>query len=84
MWWPAHDQLVYTHGRLPVWDSRTKAFTDPDTSTSLPTFEQACETLTEPAHVVRFGTQVHVKGVLGGTEETGRHTASNLTVPGTP
>jgi hypothetical protein len=73
VWWPAHDQLVYTHGRLPVWDSRTKTFTDPDTGTSLPTFEQACETLTEPAHVVRFGTQVHVKGILGGTEETGRH-----------
>jgi hypothetical protein len=73
VWWPAHDQLVYTHGRLPVWDSRTKTFTDPDTGTSLPTFEQACETLTEPAHVVRFGTQVHVKGVLGGTEEAGRH-----------
>ena len=29
--------------------------------------------LTEPAHVVRFGPQVHVKGILGGTEEAGRH-----------
>ncbi|MGH3670475.1 MAG: replication initiator, partial [Pseudonocardiaceae bacterium] len=28
---------------------------------------------TEPAHVVRFGDQVHVKGILGGTEEAGRH-----------
>jgi hypothetical protein len=27
----------------------------------------------EPAHVVRFGTQVHSKGILGGTEEAGRH-----------
>jgi Replication initiator protein, pSAM2 len=26
-----------------------------------------------PAHVVSFGSQVHVKGVLGGTEEAGRH-----------
>lgn len=34
--------------------------------------EQACETLTEPAHVVRFGEQVHVKGILGGSEEAGR------------
>ena len=39
----------------------------------LPTWDQACEELTEPAHVVRFGTQVHVKGILGGTEEAGRH-----------
>ncbi|MDQ4032555.1 MAG: hypothetical protein M3332_09920 [Actinomycetota bacterium] len=68
-----HDQLVYSGDRLPVWDSRAKAFTDPDTGTALPTWEQACEELTEPAHVVRFGAQVHVKGILGGTKEAGRH-----------
>ncbi len=73
VWWPAHDQLIYTDERLPVWDSRVKAFTDPDTDAPLPTWEQACEELTEPAHVVRFGAQVHVKGILGGTEEAGRH-----------
>jgi hypothetical protein len=73
VWWPAHDQLVYPDERLPVWDSRVKAFTDPDTGRSLPTFDQACEELTEPAHVVRFGAQVHIKGILGGTEEAGRH-----------
>jgi hypothetical protein len=73
VWWPAHDQLVYTDERLPVWDTRAKAFTDPDTGTPLPTFDQACQDLAEPAHVVRFGTQVHVKGILGGTEEAGRH-----------
>jgi hypothetical protein len=39
----------------------------------LPSWEQACEVLTEPAHVVRFGEQVHVKGILGGSEEAGRH-----------
>jgi len=73
VWWPHHDQLCYTSDRLPVWDTRAKAFTDPDTRTPLPTWEQACEELTEPAHVVRFGEQVHVKGILGGTEEAGRH-----------
>jgi hypothetical protein len=73
VWWPTHDQLVYTGDRLPVWDTRAKAFTDPDTGTPLPTWEQACQNLTEPAHVVRFGEQVHVKGILGGTEEAGRH-----------
>ena len=73
VWWPAHDQLVYTGDRLPVWDTRTKGFTDPDTGASLPTWDQACAELTEPAHVVRFGEQVHVKGILGGTEEAGRH-----------
>src|SRR6185437_352427 len=73
VWWPAHDQLRYTDERRPVWDIRAKAFTDPDTGTPLPSWEQACDQLTQPAHVVRFGNQVHVKGILGGTEEAGRH-----------
>jgi hypothetical protein len=73
VWWPTHDHLLYGEQRLPLWDTRAKAFTDPDTGRPLPTWEQACEELTEPAHVVRFGAQVHVKGILGGTEEAGRH-----------
>ncbi|MGH3776566.1 MAG: replication initiator [Pseudonocardiaceae bacterium] len=73
VWWPAHDRLLYGGERLPVWDTRAKAFTDPDTRAPLPTWDQACEELAEPAHVVRFGAQVHVKGILGGTEEAGRH-----------
>jgi hypothetical protein len=46
VWWPAHDQLVYTDGRLPVWDTRAKGFTDPDTGKPLPTWDQACDDLT--------------------------------------
>jgi hypothetical protein len=56
-----------------VWDTRAKGFTDSDTGAPLPSWDQACEQLSEPVHVVRFGTQVHVKGILGGTEEAGRH-----------
>jgi hypothetical protein len=73
VWWPAHDQLIYGGDRLPVWDIRVKGFADPDTATPLPTWDEACAELTEPAHVVHFGAQVHVKGILGGTEEAGRH-----------
>ena len=73
VWWPRHDKPTYTGDRMPIWDDRTKGFVDPDTRTPLPTFHQASEDLDEPAHVVRFGTQVHVKGILGGTEEAGRH-----------
>ena len=73
VWWPPHDQLAYNADRLPVWDIRAKAFIDPDTGQRLPTWEQACEALVEPAHVVSFGSQVHVKGILGGTEEASRH-----------
>ncbi len=73
VWWPPHDHLVYDGERVPVWDGRAKAFTDPDTREPLAPWDEACEELTEPAHVVRFGAQVHVKGILGGTEEAGRH-----------
>ncbi len=55
VWWPHHDQLIYGGKRLPIWNVRAKTFTDPDTGAPLPTWEQACEELTEPAHVVRFG-----------------------------
>ncbi|MGH3913496.1 MAG: replication initiator [Pseudonocardiaceae bacterium] len=73
VWWPPHDELVYGGERVPVWDGEAQAFIDPDTRTPLLTFDQACEELTEPAHVVTFGAQVHIKGILGGTEEAGRH-----------
>jgi hypothetical protein len=73
VWWPPHDEIRYSGDRLPRWDDRSKGFVDPDTREPLPTFDEACEDLTRPAHVVRFGTQVHVKGILGGTEEAGRH-----------
>jgi hypothetical protein len=73
VWWPPHDELIYSGQRLPRWDPRAKAFTDPETGTPLPSWDHACQQLTEPAHVVRFGDQVHVKGILGGTEEAGRH-----------
>jgi hypothetical protein len=73
VWWPPHDELIYGGQRLPRWDPRAKAFTDPDTGTPLPSWDHACQQLAEPSHVVRFGDQVHVKGILGGTEEAGRH-----------
>jgi hypothetical protein len=73
IWWPPHNDPIYGGQRLPRWDPRAKAFTDPDTGTPLPSWDHACQNLTEPAHVVHFGEQVHVKGILGGTEEAGRH-----------
>jgi hypothetical protein len=73
VWWPNHDHQRYTGNHVPVWDSRAKGFVDPDSNELLSTFDEACEDLEEPAHVVRFGAQVHVKGILGGTEEAGRH-----------
>lgn len=75
VWWPPHDELVYSGDRLPRWDNHHKAFVDPDTRAPLPTWDEATDpdTLTTPAHTVVFGPQVHVKGILGGSEEAGRH-----------
>jgi hypothetical protein len=49
VWWPAHDEQMYSADRLPRWDARAKAFTDPDIGTVLPTFDEACEDLIEPS-----------------------------------
>jgi hypothetical protein len=73
VWWPAHDELIYTNGRLPVWEPRTKAFTDPHTRQPLTYWAEALDRVEKPAHVVTFGEQVHSKGILGGTEDAGRH-----------
>ncbi|MDT7616319.1 MAG: hypothetical protein QOF00_3766 [Pseudonocardiales bacterium] len=75
VWWPAHDQQTYTGDHVPRWDARAKGFVDPDTREALPTWDEATDpaNLPVPAHTVTFGAQVHVKGILGGTEEAGRH-----------
>ncbi|GAB2990100.1 replication initiator [Saccharothrix stipae] len=73
VWWPDHDHLKYSGERPPVWDMRTKGFVDPDTEQPLTTWADAVADLDAPAHVAEFGRQVHSKGILGGTEESGRH-----------
>ena len=73
VWWPNHDHLVYEGGRLPVWEPRSTSFVDPDSREPLTEWDDALEAVEEPAHVVTFGRQVHSKGILGGTEEAGRH-----------
>jgi hypothetical protein len=71
VWWPAHDELVYADGRLPAWDG--ERFVDPDTRTPLTSWADALDELEKPAHVVSFGRQVHSKGILGASQEAGRH-----------
>ena len=71
VWWPAHDEMVYGDGRLPAWDG--ERFVDPDTRAPLTAWADALENVTEPALVATFGRQVHSKGILGGSEEAGRH-----------
>ncbi|MBY8854584.1 replication initiator protein, partial [Saccharothrix sp. MB29] len=68
-----HDEIKYSGDNRPVWDGRAKGFVDPATCEPLPTWEEALDQVERPAHVARFGVQVHSKGILGGTEEAGRH-----------
>ncbi|WP_340686158.1 replication initiator [Amycolatopsis coloradensis] len=72
VWWPNHDQVVYVD-RMPVWDGDTRVFVDPDTREPLTDWNDAIEAVEHPAYVVTFGRQVHSKGILGGSEEAGRH-----------
>lgn len=79
VWWPNHDELVYTDpNRQPQWNPELGTFADPDTGMPLTTWDEALHALdtnpdAQPAHVVRFGDQVHSKGILGGSDEAGRH-----------
>ncbi|MEU7811478.1 replication initiator [Pseudonocardia sp. NPDC049154] len=75
VFWPSHDEITHSGDRLPRWADGDRGFVDPHTREPLPTFDEATDpdVLTEPTHVVTFGMQVHVKGILGGTEEAGRH-----------
>jgi hypothetical protein len=73
VWWPAHDELVYAAGRQAVWDGSARAFVDPERRAPLTAWADAVDQVDEPAHVVTFGRQVHSKGILGGSDEAGRH-----------
>jgi hypothetical protein len=70
VWWPPHDEATY-EDRLPTWTD-TAGYADPDTGEALPTWDEALDTLdvdseAEPAHVLRFGPQDDMQGLLSGT-----------------
>ncbi|MGB8383443.1 MAG: replication initiator, partial [Dermatophilaceae bacterium] len=69
-WWPSVDRVVYADERIPLWDSDSGQYVDPDTGEVLPTWDQAVDELDEPVHVVSFGTQLDIKGILGGSEQS--------------
>jgi hypothetical protein len=71
-WWPPMDEVVYDGDDVPVWDAATGRYVDPTTGMLLPTWDEAVSDLEDPAHVASFGSQVDVKGLLGGTEDSDR------------
>ncbi len=73
VWWPSVDQVVADGDHLPVWDEQF-GYLDPGSGEVLPTWEEALDQLdadddAEPLHVIRFGTQVDVQGVLAGSKD---------------
>ena len=76
VWWPSFDTPVYVQ-QLPLWDRGIGGYVDPDTGVVLPTWEQALDKLDNdpaavPAHVLRFGSQADIKGLLGGSADADR------------
>jgi hypothetical protein len=77
VWWPSTATIRYPeHADQPVWDPDTNTYRDPTTGQALPTWAQALDELDEqldahpdrqPEHVVAFGSQMDLQGVLGGT-----------------
>lgn len=77
VWWPAVDTVRYEPQRPPVWDEHRETWTDPDTGTALPSWEQALDAIdadpdAEPVHVVRFGNQVDARGVSADSQDIDR------------
>lgn len=83
LWWPPITEVKYDADRgdrMPQWDPSAGSYFDPATGALLPSWEQALDDLEDdpdarPMHVLRFGRQVDIKGILGDSEETRRAVA---------
>jgi hypothetical protein len=74
LWWPQFDEPVYTDA-VPWWDSEASLYRDPDTGYPLPTWDEALDALdedAEPAVVIRFGTQIDIKGIIAPSADADR------------
>jgi len=77
VWWPPHDRIIYAGTNIPVSDNQAEAYVDPHTHTPLPTWDQALDELDHdedagPAHVLRFGRQSDMQGLIGDTSQADR------------
>ncbi|MER5317721.1 replication initiator [Streptosporangium roseum] len=85
VWWPSVDDVRFEGDHLPVWvqraeraepysDGQTGDYLDPATGELLPTWDEALDELdqddeAEPLHVLRFGDQVDVQGIVAGSPD---------------
>jgi hypothetical protein len=75
IWWPPLDRVHYRNpDTMPTWDEDLGALVDAATGAVLPTWDQALDHAeqaeSDPVHVLTFGQQVDIKGIIGGTRET--------------
>ena len=77
VWWPAIDEPVYVEV-LPVW-SEEAGFVDPVTGEALPSWQEALDSLASedarPVHVLRFGTQYDLQGIVATEGDADRRVA---------
>ena len=74
------DRVVYSEDHpqhWPIWAGEEVGYVDPSTGEALPTWGQALDRLdadedAKPMHVLRWGAQTDIKGLLGGTEDSDR------------
>ena len=77
VWWPSFDVPVYADpDSLPVWDGQGD-YLDPDTGQVLPTWGEALDATmadedAEPVHVLRFGRQADMRGIIAPSAEADR------------
>jgi hypothetical protein len=76
VWWPQHDQPVYTDPETyPTWDGSD--YVDELTGVVLPTWDEALDQLDQdldarPAHVMRFGSQTDMRGIIAPSPDADR------------
>ena len=78
VWWPPCDEPTYTD-RLPRWRDGV-GYVDPDTDLPLQTWPQALDLVDAddsggPTHVLRFGRQMDVQGILATDGDADRRVA---------
>ena len=74
VWWPSLEQVRY-EAVLPVW-SEELGYVDPSNGCSLPSWGQAMDRVdaegVEPVHVLRFGRQIDLQGILASEGDADR------------
>ena len=78
IWWPPHDEVRY-EDVLPIWQEGG-GYVDPTSRETLPTWGQALDAHesdpdAEPAHVLRFGAQIDLQGILATDGDADRRVA---------